>query len=35
MSGKGTETLAIKRDEDNLIINGIEYHRCKDTRRKV
>jgi hypothetical protein len=35
MSGKGTETLSIKRDEDNLIINGIEYHRCKDTRRKV
>ena len=34
MSGKGSETLSIKRDEDNLIINGIEYHRCKDTRRK-
>jgi hypothetical protein len=33
MSGKGTETLSIKRDEDNLIIDGIEYHRCKDTRQ--
>ena len=32
--GQGTETLSIKRDEDNLIINGSEYHRCKDTRRK-
>ena len=34
MSGKGSETLSIKRDEDNLIIDGNEYHRCKDTRRK-
>lgn len=32
--GQGADTLSIKRDEDNLIINGIEYHRCKDTRRK-
>ena len=31
--GQGTETLSIKRDEDNLIIDGIEYHRCKDTRQ--
>lgn len=33
MSGKGTETLSIKREGEKLIIDGGKFHRCKNTNR--